>query len=134
MAITLLVGVTTYNLPDDLLWQDEFNWTPVSQSIDVTLGNKLIIQEAAQEGGRPMTLAAPDTKSGWFARALLLQLLATAQTAAQQMTLTLHTGTTYNVIWRRDQAPIDARPVIGYRDPGDTDQYIVTLRFLQVPV
>lgn len=132
MPITLVAGTTTIELPDDLIWIDEFGWSPVSQAIDLSLTGALIIQEGAQAAGRPMTLAG-GADFGWASRSLVKQLSQLAATALRVMTLTLHDGSGYNVMFRRDGVPVDAKPVISYSDPADADDYVLTLRFLQVP-
>ncbi len=47
-------------LPDDLLWVDEFDWNPVAQDIERSLTGALMVQEQAKLYGRPITLTGGD--------------------------------------------------------------------------
>jgi hypothetical protein len=117
------------SLPEDLLWTDEYQWSPVQQTVDVALNGSLIVQESAQQGGRPITLAG-DSQSAWVTKATLELLRAKAEQAGLEMTLDYH-GTTYQVIFRRDRvAPIDARQVVGFANPQSDDYYMLTIRLM----
>ncbi len=93
MAITL--GAIA--LPDTLVWEDEFSWSPVAQSTEYSLTGALIVQEAT--GGITLTN---------------LRLLKTAlDVAGASWTLTLHDARTFTVAVREN--PLEAEPLPVYR-------------------
>ena len=44
-------------LPDDLLWINEFDWNPVTQSTERSLTGALLVQEEPFTHGRSISLA-----------------------------------------------------------------------------
>lgn len=118
-------------LPAQLHWEDEFAWSPVGQAIDVALDGELVVEESAQQAGRPMTLRGGLDRA-WAQRATVAQIYALAAQPAQQHTL-LYRGETFTVIFdRRSGPPVEARSLWADAEPEDTDDYELTLRLLQV--
>lgn len=128
---TLSDGTTTVTIPDSLMWADEFSWAPVSQSVARSVTGALIIQVAAQQGGRPITLAPDDDASGWVTRAIVSQIAAWAAVAGKVLTLSLR-GTTRSVMFRHDDGAYAATPVVAYEDDDAADYYRLTLRFMEL--
>jgi len=129
--ITLTVGATTLELPEDLYWSDEFNWQPVEQSADRTITGALVVSVAARVGGRPITLQFEDKDSAWASRATVEQLGTWAAIPGQQMTLSLR-GTSRTVMWRHQDAPaLAAEPIVHYSDTDAADPYLITMKFLE---
>lgn len=126
MAITLDAIV----LPDDLDWQDEFDWAPVAQTITPTLTGAIIVEENAVPEGRKITLVAGETFA-WAKRSLVQQLKEKEAQLNTTMTLTLNDGRTFTVIWRRDPVGVEAKQLIQIADPSDNDNYLLTLRFTE---
>lgn len=123
-------GSTTVTLPDNLLWQDEFGWSPVAQAQTRTLTGSQIVEETAKSGGRPITLTGL-----WLDRATVHSLRALEAQVATEMTLTLPGGATHTVIWRRgDNEPaVRADPIrpVAPDVHTDSDLYDVTLRLME---
>ncbi len=131
-VITLSDGTTTIALDPDLYWEDEYTWSAVEQSVARSLTGAQIVQLGLRQAGRPITLRPEDDVSAWMSRAVMAQLQAWADIPGKRMTLTLR-GTAHLVIGRHhDGGMIDARPLIHYADPADTDWVLATLRFLTV--
>jgi len=127
MSLTL----DSITLPAGLIWADKYNWTPVSQSVDISLTGTLVIQEAAQLSGRPITLAGGD-RFCWAPRSVIDTLYDTLQTAGLTMTLNLGDDGSHQVVWRRDSQPLEVAPVVAYSDPNDETQYMINaMRFLK---
>jgi hypothetical protein len=125
MAITL----DDLNLPDDLVWTDEIEFTPITQSVEIALSGSVIIQEAEQSAGQPMTLAGT-ANSAWAARSLV-KALAAKLSPSLDMTLTLHDARVFTVRWdHRNRKPIESQPVVAYSDPADDDQYTLVLHVI----
>ncbi|WP_299197985.1 hypothetical protein [uncultured Amphritea sp.] len=121
-----MITLNAITLPDDLIWSDEFAWSAVRQSADVTLTGALIVEEAAQQAGRPITLV-----DGWATRATVELLYALVQQPGQVHSLLLQ-GTTYSVMFRQADGPLTANPVQPVTDPAPSDLYIITLRLMVV--
>jgi len=122
----------TISLPPGLRWSDKYGWTPVRQETTISLSGSLIIEEAAQLAGRPITLSGGERRC-WCQRSLVDQLYATLQDAGRQMTLDLDADGSRTVVWRRDRSPLEVVPLIDYDQDGDSDLYaIIALRFMEV--
>lgn len=130
MTITLSVGATSLALDPDLLWADENNWHPVEQAVERSLTGALLIDVGRRTGGRFITLQPEDDGSAWMTRDDVEQLKAWAAIAGQEMQLTLR-GETRTVLFRHPE-PMEAVPVVHYRDVQNSDWYRLTLRFLEI--
>lgn len=129
-------------LPVDLQWSDEFSAWKVGQVIRPSLTGALIVQEAAMQAGRPVTLQSQDLGGGVYVATVTLTVLealmaSAANAGAAPMVLVLPVGgggtRTLNVIWRRtDGASVEARPLT-FKVPAEPgDLYLITLRLIQV--
>jgi len=119
MAITL----DSLTLPDDCLWQDEFDWCGVMGSQFMTLQGRVVLYETsiAYESGRPITLGDDDA---WITRADLKTLQSWAGDRDKRMSLTLHDGRNYTVAFRHSDSPIvEWQQVLDTADPNDVDVY-----------
>nr|WP_067289922.1 hypothetical protein [Marinobacterium profundum] len=121
-----MISLDAITLPSELEWQDEFNWSAVRQVADVSLAGSLVVQEAAQLAGRPITLI-----NGWVTRGVLKQLYAMAQVAATERTLLIGADS-YQVLFRHSEQAIEAVPVAPFEDPSDGEFYQINLRFICV--
>jgi hypothetical protein len=138
MSDLTLAGI---ELPDDLNWSDEFTAWKVGQAVKLTLTGAQIIQESAQQAGRPITLESQQEGGNWVAVVSLstlrfLQALEEVPGAAP-MTLVMpahNTGTrTFSVVWRRTSgAAIEAKPLKFISPAADGDFFAVTLRLMTV--
>ena len=111
-------------LPDDLIWQDELDWSGVAQQITPTLTGALIVEENAAPDGRPITLVGVTT------RGLVLRLKTLEGQVTPQMSMTLQDGLTRTVSWRRPG--VQAEPLHDFSNPDDDDPYRLTLQFLEI--
>jgi hypothetical protein len=127
---TLTNGTTTATFTDDVLWTDEFDFSPVAQKLDRTITGALWVQEAALAAGRPITLQS-GSDYGPVPRAQLVNLQTLAALVNTPLTLTLR-GVTYTVIFDRSSKALEAKPFIDYSDVDAADSYLVTLRLRTV--
>ncbi len=98
-------------LPDDLLWVDEFDWNPVAQDIERSLTGALMVQEQPKLHGRPITLTGGD-EAGWVTRGTVLELMSLVKNTNETMMLTLFDGREFSVVWdRASRGPMKAQPV-----------------------
>lgn len=116
-------------LPDDLLWVDEYAFTPVKQNLSIAVDGTLIVEAAAQLKGRPITLQG-GRDYGWVDRTTLEALRAKQYQPGLQLALTVR-GVTYQVLFMQPGG-IEAQPIIDYSNPSGADFYSVTLKFFEV--
>ena len=134
--ITIQSGATTITLPEDLQWGDEFQWSPVGMVTSISLTGALIIEEAAQLSGRPITLKS--TRSGRYYvapvyRSVVNALRDLSVTTNVTMQLTLSDARVFSVRWRHDAGPaFEATPIRLIAPHEDGDYYEITLKFRQV--
>ncbi len=134
MSITLQYGSETLPLDDDLLWVDEYQYSPVEAAVDVGLTGALIeqVDGDASRPGRPITLQPPDDTSAWMIREDIDQLQVWGAIAGAEFTLTLR-GVARQVKFRHQDRPaVDAKPVVPFSDPLPSDYYLTTLKFMEV--
>lgn len=131
MSITLNDGTTTLTLSPDLLWVDENDWSPVQQSVQPTITGALDVQVGVLLAGRRITLQPEDDSSAWMRRSVVDTLRNWAAVPGKQMTLTLR-SVAHTVIFRHQDTALEARPVAHFSDVQATDNYLCTLRFLEV--
>ena len=125
----VLHGIT---LPSGLYWADKFEWTPVSQNVQVSLTGTLVIQEAAQLAGRLITLKEGVEKC-WLTRSELDTLDALTAAAGATYSLNLGVEGTHTVMWTRTSAPIVAIPAIAHSTSDPTTKYMLQqLNFIDV--
>ncbi|MBO9484660.1 hypothetical protein [Salinisphaera sp. G21_0] len=122
----------TITLPDDLLWINEFEWSPVEQSREHSLTGALLIQEQAKLQGRPIELTGGQN-AGWVSRKTVLELHGLTAIPDKVMNLTLPDMRKLNVIFDRSSgSPISASPVLKEAYPDDNSYYYLSLRFITV--
>ena len=127
-----MITLDGMTLPDGLIWEDEFDWTPVSQEVTVTITGSLLVQEGAALAGRPITLTGYEDGC-WTTRSVIEALYAWAQTADKVMTLVLGSSTKSVIFQRGNAAPVEARQVMPVTGPDNDTLYILSaLRFLEV--
>lgn len=126
--ITLSDGTTTITLPDDLQWQDEFTWQPVESSTEYSLSGALIVQEAARQDGRPITLHGGQ-EGAWVTRSTVNALHQMASQPGKVLILSLW-GVAHTVMFRRPA--LAAAEVMRLANPGDGHFYGITINLLEV--
>lgn len=139
MSTTLVTSSGTLTLPDDMLWQDEFKWSPVSLAKSVTLGGSLIVEVSQQAFGRPITLIG-DAEGPWLSSADMDTLRAAELAQGDTpMTLTLNDGRSFTVLFNQpgtNQPAVDGEQVLLRAAADSTDrstlQWIPKLSFMQV--
>ena len=126
MSITL----DAITLPEDLIWVDEFDWSPRAQKQSYTLTGALVVELGVKQKGRAITLVGGE-QAAWIERSVLVALHAKL-TGAGTMTLTLNDTRTFSVVFAGDANPIQAAPIIDYSTPASADWYSLTLKLMQV--
>ncbi|UDN24464.1 MULTISPECIES: hypothetical protein [Aeromonas] len=113
-------------LDDELEWTDEWDWTPMRQSVEYAVTGDFIAQQGLRKGGRPMTLTGRAKRSDLDALYLLLR-------TPEVMTLILF-GQPHRVLWRHEEVPIQALPDMNVSNSADFPElgYTITLRLTEV--
>lgn len=119
----------TLTLPTDLLWVNEFDWTPVQQTQSRSITGALIVESGIKTKGQSITLAGDNT-SGMIALSDLKLLQAKLNNTS--MVLTLNDARTFNVIFDHTKTPIEAKQQIDYSDPSDADFYTLKINLITV--
>ena len=117
-------------LPEDLIWVDEFDWTPIEQTQTYSITGALIIQSGTKQAGRPITLAGGNDY-GVISRATLKSLSAKLAINSP-MVLTLNDERVFSVLFNHAKNPIEAKPWIDYSTPDDADFYTLKINLLAV--
>ena len=116
-------------LPDNFIWVNEFDWSPVAQSTERSLTGALIVSESQKIYGRSIVLG--DGENSWLTLAELNALFALSEQLAHKMPLTLTDGRSFTVIFdRSDSSPIEAIPLFPHSNPSHEDIYAVVIRLL----
>lgn len=129
-----IVVNTTISLPPDMLWSDEFDWSPMGATEAVGLTGALILQTHQKRvGGRRITLAS-GRDTALLTRAQLDALTALSNTMpVEAFPLILGDGRSFNVIFDYvGETPIAAEPIQPGKVPAATDLFITTLRFMEI--
>lgn len=116
-------------LPTDLIWVDEFDWSPIEQTQTYSITGALIIESGTKQAGRIITLKG-DNNSGLASRATIKNLYEKLNDAS--MILTLNDGRTFNVVFNHKSKPIESKQWIDYSLQDDADLYTVNLSFLTI--
>ena len=133
MAITLQKGADTIVLPPDLLWSDEFAWSPVSQGTERSVTGALLIDVSTRQDGMPITLTGTE-RHAWMQRPEVQALRAWLALPGQVFTLTIN-GQAFTVLFDHGTDETSrafvVSPLIDFSDPQPQDYYCsVTLRFI----
>jgi hypothetical protein len=118
------------SLPPDLIWVDEFDWTPTEQNETRTLTGALVIETAQKLAGRPITLAGTH-ESGWATKAQVDAVFAKLSNAGV-MVLVLPDGRAFNVKFRHKDKPIESKPIVDYSIMEAADFYDLTIKLMTV--
>lgn len=99
-------------LPEELIWIDEFSWNPIRVNEKISLGGIRHITESLLpfESGRLVTLSSDDA---WIERDDLKDLFSWSKELNKNMTLVMHDNTEYTVRFRHLDPPVlEYEPII----------------------
>lgn len=126
-----MISLDDIELPADLVWTDEFDWTPAQQQESYLLTGSLLLERSFKQAGRPITLAE-STAPVWLPR-LTVEALYGKLTVTMPMILTLADARVFSVAFDHNKGPIQVKPVYEYSTYDATDYYNVqALRFISL--
>lgn len=119
-------------IPRQLVWVDEFNWTSVEKTIGYATEGALLIDVGTRLAGRPITLQGVD-QHGWLRKSVLEEVRALAADGEAVYTFGHADGRTFQVTFAAED-PVTAVPVAGTRPelPSTDFPYVATLRLIEV--
>jgi hypothetical protein len=118
------VLINTVNYGANWYWRDEFNWSPIAQSVEPTVTGALVVEEHTRTAGRPVVLTGE-----WLTRAQV-EALETLRDAGGLVTLNWR-GVDRSVYWSHNDTPVEAQLLFEKDDPDAAELYAVTLRFFE---
>lgn len=119
-------------IPRQMVWVDEFNWSEVEKTIGYSTGGALLIDVGTKLAGRPITLQGVD-RHGWLRRSVLEEVRALAADGEAVYTFTHADGRTFTVTFAAED-PVTAVPTTGTRPelPGADYPYVATVRLIEI--
>jgi len=114
MAIQLSNSQRSIELPSDLEWVDEFEWTAVRDDVKYTLTGALVIETSTAQAGRPITLKG-GSNYAWLTRDQM-NTLRQMMDDGENMTLTLEDDRTFTVRFVYDNNPVSGTPIFPKHD------------------
>jgi len=123
-----MITLDDLELPDELIWLDEFNWNPIRTEQKITLSGVRNIFESKlnNDSGRPITLTSDDA---WISRQDIKILFDWSKQLNKTMDLKLHDNSTYQVRFRHIESPvIEYEPLIYVAFVDDDTIYKFTIK------
>lgn len=124
-------------LPDDLLWEDEFSWSPTVSEHSYALDGTLIVEQATKRAGRPISLVAPPNMA-WVSRATLHKLHEWAGLKNTVFRLVFeypNDKREFNVIFDHSSSEaLGGSPVKGWPAHEQNDWFIAKMKLIEVAV
>ena len=118
MTMATLSGV---DLRDDVVWTNEFEFTPTTHSQNFTLSGRQVITSFTVQTGDKMII---DCR--WLSHATLQGIKALE--GSEPLTLTMPDGRAFTVLIES----VAKEPVFGYSDPSGNELYQVNLNLIAI--
>lgn len=120
-------------IPRQLVWVDEFAWTPVEKATGYSTTGALLVDVGERQAGRPITLQATDNH-GWLARSVVEQVRALAADPEGVYAFTHADGREFLVMFAPGDDAVTAVPFSNTRPelPPDNYPYVATVRLIEV--
>ena len=123
-----MITLDSFELPEEMLWTDEFEWSTVKATTTRTIQGKHIVRESSvpDNAGRPITLTSNDA---WATRADVIVLRAMTDEPLREFTLVMHDARTYTCRFRHWDAPcFSAELVLPLAFPDDDTLYRINIK------
>lgn len=119
-----MITLDGLDLTPDLLWIDEYTWTPISQQEDVMSDGAVVVQAETQQTGRSISLLGGDTY-GYVKKSVVDLLQAKAEDPGKLMQLVLNDGRTFQVVFTDSR--FTASTVCDNNNPDSEFLYTISL-------
>ena len=123
-----MILLDAIELPEEMIWQDEFEWATVKANVKRTIQGKHIVRESQvpDNAGREITLTSNDA---WATRAEVTILRDLTDELLRVFTLTMHDNRTYQCRFRHWDVPcFAAESVLPLAFPDDDTYYNITMK------
>lgn len=128
----MTISINGISLSDDLVWNNQFDYPSVAQSVMPLLGGGVDIRHTPESTkGREITLIASSSGSrysGYFTHLQIKQLKAVEKTGS--VVSFIYESTSLNVILKSNG--INAKPLIPRPNIQDDDLYTGTITMIEV--
>ena len=125
----MIITLGGLSLSPDLVWSDQFGYSPVDQTVRTALDGRAVIFYATNVTGRPITLQST-TDTGWIDYQTVQALEALAAVAGQEYTLVIG-DQSFQVMFRHNEPPaFKAEPLIPRINPDPTDEFLATIKLI----
>lgn len=91
------------HIPSSIVWVDKFDYAPIAQRVDRTLGGKLVVYRAQLVAGRPITLESLEDQ-GCVTLEIVEQLQALSESFGAVYTLQIG-AESFQVAFRHEEPP-----------------------------
>ncbi len=119
-----MITLATIELPPDLHWADETDWTAVASHLEYGITGAGFIDASKKKTGRPITLVGNE-ESCWLPRSRVLALQGLADEPGKKMALVCH-GREATVMFAPGKRPFAAAPLWDEWPPADDDIWVLT--------
>jgi len=123
-------SLSSIAIPEDVWWEDEFDWDAISQSTEYSVTGTLVVDQGIRQAGRPITLTS-SANGGWVSRGTVMALQAQRDVPEATFTLTLADGRSFTVMHDLSRT-FEARPVRPASDMSDASPYRITLPLIEI--
>lgn len=115
----------------NLAWVDQFQWSPVAQTVKVTLGGRPIVFSVPLVKGQPITLQAEESY-GWLTKDMVDSLVSMASASGAVYSLEFG-ATVTDVVFRHEDPPaLEIQPLIARETYTSDDYFIGKIKLLTV--
>lgn len=124
----MTIKLNNLELPEELVWIDEFAWNPIRMQEKVTLSGVRNIFESSlnSEAGRLITLTSDDA---WIERQDLNTLFSWTKELNKIMEIIMHDDIVYNVRFRHLDPPvIEYEPIVNTAFVDNYTLYRLTIK------
>lgn len=126
-----MIRLDGIQLPDGLVWTDEYAAQSVAQTVRRTLDGGLVVFYGQQAGGLAITLES-EADAGWLTRAQVEALKLRADSPGGVFLLELR-GQVFQVMFRHHEPPaFEARALVNLANPMPGDFFLATLKLMTV--
>lgn len=137
MKLTNVSTGVELSLPNDLLWENEFDWSPVLTDQEYSTTGTLFIDQWVKQTGRPISLRAGEDDMGWVKRPVAQTLVEWAATAGAVFKLKFEYPTDtreFDVIFDSTNGgqPVSATPVKKFPGHSPNDEFRIAIKLIEV--
>lgn len=125
--MNLKKGDTNLELPDDMEWSNEFEWTPLTTNTTYLITGAMLVNTAKRLAGRPITLESKEN-GAWIDYATASALYEFTNDDEAIMELTLADDRKFDVIFTDN--PLSIKPV-WFASPN-SDYYKATIKLITI--